>query len=413
MRICSLIAFVCIGISSSQGKQDLTNSKIHYLSLHPGADLNDQHYKSRSNLLQNLKRNKNIKESKKINIDIDFINNGRPYRVNSKKSKMLSKKLRQPFTNKFHVKSKSNNSSSSSNHVGIIKLMKNINSDRENNKKSSHHHKKGLNVTENNKLHKSGKQKTDNLKSSSFDIKGISKVSVKQVEAECVTNKNHEIVATNKTIMINLPNESANDSKNLTKEVENLVKQSNQQVSSSLSFDTERSHHHHQIVPASTIKITNRNVPSINRHNHRNFMNFMNTHSSSPPWNKNKQNVEKTHLNKINHKLTEIDQNSNLIPFSNNKHKIATVAAPLDPFHHQSFNPGFRIRPITTYPSFFYNIISPTSGHGHLLSIPAAPKYGPILSNPYLSFFNHVPRVGNGFFRIISEPKFLGSIADS
>jgi len=399
MRISSLIICVCIGISPSQGKQDLANSKIHYLSLHPGADLNHPNHKSRSNLLQNLKRNKNIKESKKINIDIDFINNGRPFRVNSKKSKMLSKKLRQPFTNKFHVKSKSNNSSN----VGIIKHVKNINSDRENNKKSSHPHKKGLNVSENNKLHKSGKQKTDDLKSSSFDIKGISKVSVKQGEAERVTNKNHEIVATNKTIMINLPNESANDSKNLTKEVENLVKQSNQQVSSSLSFDTERSHHHHQIVPASTIKITNRNVPSINRQNHRNFMNFMNIHSSLPPWNKNKQNVEKTHSSKINHKLTEIDQNSNLIPFSNNKQKKATVAAPVDPFHHQSSFPGFRIRQITTYPSFFYNIISPTSGHGHLLSIPAAPKYGPILSNPYLSFFNHVPRMGNGFFRIISE----------
>ena len=151
----------------------MTNSKIHYLSLHPGADLNDQHYKSRSNLLQNLKRNKNIKESKKINIDIDFINNGRPYRVNSKKSKMLSKKLRQPFTNKFHVKSKSNNSSSSSNHVGIIKLMKNINSDRENNKKSSHHHKKDLNVSENKLQNVSGKQKTDDLRSSSFNRKGL------------------------------------------------------------------------------------------------------------------------------------------------------------------------------------------------------------------------------------------------
>jgi len=399
MRISSLIICVCIGISPSQGKQDLANSKIHYLSLHPGgADLNHHNHKSRSNLLQNLKRNKNIKESKKINIDIDFINNGRPFRVNSKKSKMLSKKLRQPFTNKFHVKSKSNNSTN----AGIIKHVKNINSDRENNKKSSHHHKKGLNVSENNKLHKSGKQKTDDLKSSSFDIKGISKDSVKQVEAERVTNKNHEIVATNKTIMINLPNESANASKNLTKEVENFVKQSNQQVSSSLSFDTERSHHHHQIVPASTIKITNRKMPSINRHNHWNFMNFMNTHSSSPPWNKNKQNMEKTQSNKINHKLTEIDQNSNLMPFFHNKRKIAPVIAPLDRFHHQSSYPGFRIRPITTYPSFFYNIISPTSGHGHLLSIPAAPKYGPILSNPYLSYFNHVPRVGNGFFRIIS-----------
>jgi len=389
MRICSLIAFVCIGISSSQGKQDLTNSKIHYLSLHPGADLNDQHYKSRSNLLQNLKRNKNIKESKKINIDIDFINNGRPYRVNSKKSKMLSKKLRQPFTNKFHVKSKSNNSSSSSNHVGIIKLMKNINSDRENNKKSSHHHKKDLNVSENKLQNMSGKQKTDDLKSSSFNRKGISKDSVKQVEAARVTNKDHEIheiVATNKTVMINLPNESVNASKNLTKKVE---KQSNQQVSSSLSFDNER--RHHQIVPASTIKIANRKVPSINRPNH---MNFMNAHSSSPRWNKHKW--EKTSSNKINHKLSEIDQNSNLISFFHNKRKIAPVLAPVDSFHYQSSQPNFSINPITTYPSFLYNIISPTSGH--LFS--AAQKYGPILSNPYLLFYNHVPNYQHQTFWI-------------
>merc|ERR1711951_20996 len=102
------------------------------------------------------------------NIDIDFINNGRPFRVNSKKSKMLSKKLRQTFTNKFHVKSKSNNSSRSSNHVGIIKHIKNINSDRENNKNSSHHHKKDLNVSENQLQNVSGKKKTDDLKSSSF-----------------------------------------------------------------------------------------------------------------------------------------------------------------------------------------------------------------------------------------------------
>ena len=34
---------------------------------------------------------KNLKESKKIDLEIDFINNGRPFRVNSKRSKMLNK----------------------------------------------------------------------------------------------------------------------------------------------------------------------------------------------------------------------------------------------------------------------------------------------------------------------------------
>ena len=186
--------------------------------------------------------------------------------------------------------------------------------------------------------------------------------------------------------MINLPNESVNASKNLTKKVE---KQSNQQVSSSLSFDNER--RHHQIVPASTIKIANRKVPSINRPNH---MNFMNAHSSSPRWNKHKW--EKTSSNKINHRLSETVQNSNLISFFHNKRKIAPVLAPVDSFHYQSSQPNFSINPITTYPSFLYNIISPTSGH--LFS--AAQKYGPILSNPYLLFYNHVPNYQHQTFWI-------------
>merc|ERR1712014_341308 len=100
-----------------------------------------------------------------------------------------------------------------------------------------------------------------------------------------------------------------------------------------------------------------------------------NAHSSSPRWNKHKW--EKTSSNKINHRLS----------FFHNKRKIAPVLAPVDSFHYQSSQPNFSINPITTYPSFLYNIISPTSGH--LFS--AAQKYGPILSNPYLLFYNHVP----------------------
>lgn len=34
---------------------------------------------------------KNVKESNKIDLEIEFINNGRPFRVNSKRSKMLNK----------------------------------------------------------------------------------------------------------------------------------------------------------------------------------------------------------------------------------------------------------------------------------------------------------------------------------
>lgn len=34
---------------------------------------------------------KNLKESNKIDLEIEFVNNGRPFRINSKKSKMLNK----------------------------------------------------------------------------------------------------------------------------------------------------------------------------------------------------------------------------------------------------------------------------------------------------------------------------------
>ena len=65
-----------------QGKQQNFSSKIHYLSLQSPRNKNG--LRPRTSLDQ-------VKESKKIDLDIEFINNGRPYRINSKGSKMLNK----------------------------------------------------------------------------------------------------------------------------------------------------------------------------------------------------------------------------------------------------------------------------------------------------------------------------------
>ena len=64
------------------GKQDQFNSKIHYLSVQSASDTNGLKYRTS---LQN------VKESNKIDLEIEFINNGRPFRINSKRSKMLNK----------------------------------------------------------------------------------------------------------------------------------------------------------------------------------------------------------------------------------------------------------------------------------------------------------------------------------
>ena len=80
-------------ISLTQGKQDVINSKIHYLSLHPDRDQNGPISRSNLNNYKNrLKLRSSIKESKKIDIDVKFINNGRPFRVNSKRSKLRKRK---------------------------------------------------------------------------------------------------------------------------------------------------------------------------------------------------------------------------------------------------------------------------------------------------------------------------------
>ena len=130
--------FLSVFISSSQGKQDLQNSsKIHYLSRNRDQlDIND--WKSRSDykqLLKKILRNKNVKESKKINIDINFVNNGRPYRINSKRSKMLTKLRRKEIPTVIN------------NSTAIIKHRKNLKSNSEKTIKSSQNMKNvvGLN----------------------------------------------------------------------------------------------------------------------------------------------------------------------------------------------------------------------------------------------------------------------------
>ena len=80
-------------ISLTQGKQDVINSKIHYLALHPDREQNGPISRSNLNNYKNrLKLSSGIKESKKIDIDVKFINNGRPFRVNSKRSKLRKRK---------------------------------------------------------------------------------------------------------------------------------------------------------------------------------------------------------------------------------------------------------------------------------------------------------------------------------
>jgi len=127
-----LLILSCL-VSSSQGKQDLVNdSKIHFISLHQPQHqhglVTTNNSKLRSNLAKDVKRwlkqNKNIKESKKIDINIDFVNNGRPYRINSKKSKMLTKQRRKSLKKTVNLHQTDDTTT-------IIKQNKNINGDRE------------------------------------------------------------------------------------------------------------------------------------------------------------------------------------------------------------------------------------------------------------------------------------------
>ena len=122
--------FLSVFISSSQGKQDLqSNSKIHYLTRNKDQLLGGiNNLKSRSDykeLLKKILRNKNVKESKKIDIDINFVNNGRPYRINSKRSKMLTKLRRKETPTDINNSTK------------MIKHIKNLKSDSEKSLQSS------------------------------------------------------------------------------------------------------------------------------------------------------------------------------------------------------------------------------------------------------------------------------------
>jgi adenylyl- and sulfurtransferase ThiI len=91
------ILFSCF--SSSEGKQGQNekyqNSKIHYLNSNDGhvhVHENKQSLNGHHSLkyVMKFKKNKLKKVQNTIRIGIDFINNGKPFKVSSKRSKMLT-----------------------------------------------------------------------------------------------------------------------------------------------------------------------------------------------------------------------------------------------------------------------------------------------------------------------------------
>ena len=92
-------------MSSVGGKQNRADSKIHYLSSY-NPNLVSSYSRSNPSEFQKSKHKRKVKESKKIDINIDFINNGKPY-FNSKKSKMMTrmKKRKSSPTSKHQVSS--------------------------------------------------------------------------------------------------------------------------------------------------------------------------------------------------------------------------------------------------------------------------------------------------------------------
>lgn len=117
-------------ISLTQGKQDVINSKIHYLSLN-SEETNGPISRSNPNIYQTrLKLNSGMKESSKINIDVKFINNGRPYRVNSKRSKLLRNLKRR--------KGDLLRQSSGSNHQLTIRTIKHLQNKTAQSEKAEH-----------------------------------------------------------------------------------------------------------------------------------------------------------------------------------------------------------------------------------------------------------------------------------
>jgi len=396
--------FLSVFISSSQGKQDLQNSsKIHYLSNNRDQlDIND--WKSRSDykqLLKKILRNKNGKESKKINIDINFVNNGRPYRINSKRSKMLTKLRRKEIPTAI------NNSTS------IIKHRKNLKSNSEKTIKSSQNMKNvvGLNdkketVSENdlkdNMVNKIDTNEKDQLiektrKELLEDINWVKDPArvTEEIPEAPISNRTN----TNKSV-IEL-HESVKDDKKMMKELtKNTIHEThNLPASTTTNLNDE-------IVPASTFKTNNWKVfPNIN-----NQKNHLETHSSLPHWTKSpiiktQHKLEKTHWTDINHIMT--DQSSKLIPFplnrqkifSQNQPKIFGVPVANRVQNHQS---SHKIQPVHTSPtSFLYRIVSPTSVHHHpYVSIPASTSLlssygGPYhlqSTNPHFLLYNHFSR---------------------
>lgn len=169
------------------------------------------------------------------------------------------------------------------------------------------------------------------------------------------------------------------DMRSIQKLQEESVKLSKFQESEKIAQGEEKKYH--DVVPANTFKIGKLKVkPDIVDKNHAG------KHSKLPLMNKTNaingpHKLEKTHYftNKINHKMTDPDQNSHFIPFSRNKPRLVGNKAPLVPvYNYQSSHPA-------TPQSFLYNIISPT--FGHLIPYPLS-SLGPFLQTHTL-LHNH------------------------
>ena len=132
------------------------------------------------------------------------------------------------------------------------------------------------------------------------------------------------------------------------------------------------------LVPANTFKLENMKVNLVNK-NHVGKHSKLPTNSINGP-----DKLEKTHFkNKINHSVTDPDQNSQFIPFINKRLPLVPV------LNHQSWNQNTAARQ-----SFLYNSVSPTFGplpppltsYHTLLS-----SFGPFLQTHNLLFYHPPP----------------------
>lgn len=378
-------------ISLSQGKQDVINSKIHYLSLNP-EEANGPISRSNLNNYKNrLKLNSGIKESNKIDIDVKFINNGRPFRINSKRSKLLRNLNRR--------KGVLLRQRSGPNHQVTIKTIKHLKNKTAQSEKAKH------------SSHESGNSDEDSLSDKRVNVKSLLLNERGKVEAallkefELERNQGKEFTrvtstdpgisvsqnrADTKSAMSWIKNrdESEINADITTNEVTNL----HDSVSDSVNI-REKDAPHHQIVPASTMKLSYPEEPKIFR---KPVVSGYSTfpHLNTPYSVSSKRKLkEKTHFTEINrHRVNQSSSSARWIPFHVTRREMA--GAPLNlsvrPWLGGHFSS--RMTLVTSLPSFLHQFaVSPTFGrHRHLVSGPALSRHttGPLPHTPYFAVQN-------------------------